>query len=334
MTKYKAGALSAFLSGKTEIEEDEVISESEKKPKKRVKRKSQQIEEALDGNGDQEVAKVEAPLNVEEPSASTRKRRQSYGKLMSDEEKNKTVFVGNLPVDITQKVLKRLFASCGAIETLRLRSAIPGKLHMPKKAAVIKRELSKNQDTIIAYVKFQEGKSVKGALKLNGNVLDGRHIQVDSCASSKRYDDKRTVFLGNLPFDANEERLYEHFSDCGDIEKVRLVRDRASGDGKGFGFVVFKDPTSVSFALKLDGEKFDNRNLRITRVVKKHKRKAPVFSASTKKWQKGETRPNRKSLNRSSVATDEDKKRPSKRVRELVKKRKSKKGKKSYTSTI
>lgn len=51
----------------------------------------------------------------------------------------------------------------------------------------------------------------------------------------------------------NEDEMISHFSDCGDIERVRIVRDKNSGLGKGFGFVVFK----VGFVL------FHNLNLEI-----------------------------------------------------------------------
>lgn len=40
--------------------------------------------------------------------------------------------------------------------------------------------------------------------------------------------------------DITEHPLREHFEDCGNVEAVRLVRDRESGMGKGFGYVLFE----------------------------------------------------------------------------------------------
>lgn len=34
--------------------------------------------------------------------------------------------------------------------------------------------------------------------------------------------------------------MREHFADCGDVVAVRIVRDRQSGMGKGFGYVLFE----------------------------------------------------------------------------------------------
>lgn len=40
--------------------------------------------------------------------------------------------------------------------------------------------------------------------------------------------------------DAQEEELRDAFKECGDIENIRIVRDRQLGSGKGFGYVNFK----------------------------------------------------------------------------------------------
>lgn len=43
--------------------------------------------------------------------------------------------------------------------------------------------------------------------------------------------------------DIQDESIWNAFMDCGRIEGVRVVRDRATGIGKGFGYVMF----SVSY---------------------------------------------------------------------------------------
>lgn len=54
------------------------------------------------------------------------------------------------------------------------------------------------------------------------------------------HDHKRSVFVGNLPFDVQDEDLYLHFMRCGEIEFVRVVRDKKTNIGKGFGYIQFK----------------------------------------------------------------------------------------------
>ena len=48
--------------------------------------------------------------------------------------------------------------------------------------------------------------------------------------------------------DIKEEDLNTSFTVCGEVPSVRIIRDSATGIGKGFGYVLFK---GCSFAVKL-----------------------------------------------------------------------------------
>lgn len=48
-----------------------------------------------------------------------------------------------------------------------------------------------------------------------------------------------TLFLRNLPFEADEGEVERLFSDVGGVQAVRLVRER-SGRSKGFAYVDFE----------------------------------------------------------------------------------------------
>jgi nucleolar protein 12 len=84
---------------------------------------------------------------------------------------------------------------------------------------------------------------VVAALKANNTVVEEKHIRVDRVGATATRALKRSVFLGNVPFDAKEEEVRAHFASVmegGDaaIEAVRLVRDPETQVGKGFGFVL------------------------------------------------------------------------------------------------
>ena len=49
------------------------------------------------------------------------------------------------------------------------------------------------------------------------------------------------------------------------VENVRVIRDRASNVGKGFGYVQFVDRSSVVLALKLNDALLDGRKLRVSK---------------------------------------------------------------------
>ncbi|KAJ1933178.1 Nucleolar protein 12, partial [Linderina pennispora] len=83
------------------------------------------------------------------------------------------------------------------------------------------------------------------------------------------HDMKRSVFIGNLDFEAEEEDLWRHFGTCGSVENVRVVRDATTNLGKGFAYVQFVDRATVDLALKLDGSLLAKRKLRVKRASEK-----------------------------------------------------------------
>ncbi|XP_038712296.1 heterogeneous nuclear ribonucleoprotein 1-like [Tripterygium wilfordii] len=51
------------------------------------------------------------------------------------------------------------------------------------------------------------------------------------------------LFIGGVSWDTNEDRLREYFQNFGEVLEAVIMKDRATGRGRGFGFVVFADPT-------------------------------------------------------------------------------------------
>ncbi|GET01280.1 RNA-binding protein Nop12 [Rhizophagus clarus] len=183
----------------------------------------------------------------------------------------RTIFVGNLPVSVIQKVnhkkLKALFSQFGKIESLRFRSIAFSEL-LPRKLAFIKGKFHPERDVLNAYIVYKESSSVQQAIAMNAQVFLGKHLRVDSVASPQNQDRRRTVFIGSLAFDAQEEELWLYFKSCGEIENVRIVRDSKTNVGKGFAFVQFKERASVELALKLNDTKLGPRKIRVTRCAK------------------------------------------------------------------
>jgi RNA recognition motif-containing protein len=58
------------------------------------------------------------------------------------------------------------------------------------------------------------------------------------------------LFVGNLPFKAQEQDLDGFFQSFGFApDRVEVMRDRATGNSRGFGFVDFNDGASGSAAV-------------------------------------------------------------------------------------
>lgn len=74
----------------------------------------------------------------------------------------------------------------------------------------------------------------------------------------------RSVFVGNIPYEATEEKLKDIFSEVGPVISLKLVFDRESGKPKGYGFCEYKDQeTALSAMRNLNGYEIGGRALRV-----------------------------------------------------------------------
>lgn len=74
----------------------------------------------------------------------------------------------------------------------------------------------------------------------------------------------RSVFVGNIPYEATEEKLKDIFNQAGSVASFKLVYDRETGKPKGYGFCEYKDQeTALSAMRNLDGFEIAGRKLRV-----------------------------------------------------------------------
>ncbi|MGJ8682834.1 RNA recognition motif domain-containing protein [Paraglaciecola sp.] len=72
-----------------------------------------------------------------------------------------------------------------------------------------------------------------------------------------------TLYVGNLPYRANEQAVQEHFEQQGTVNSVRLMKDRRTGKRKGYGFVEM-DTKGANKAIKnLNDSSFQERTLKV-----------------------------------------------------------------------
>jgi RNA-binding protein Musashi len=63
-------------------------------------------------------------------------------------------------------------------------------------------------------------------------------------------DVESRLFLGGLSWQTTEESLRFHFEQYGQVAAVEIMRDRNTGQPRGFGFVVFADKASVDSVME------------------------------------------------------------------------------------
>jgi len=73
-----------------------------------------------------------------------------------------------------------------------------------------------------------------------------------------------SVYVGNLPYSADENSLGQFFSQCGQVTNVRIIMDRETNRSKGFAFCEFADEQGAQQAVQqLNGADFQGRALRV-----------------------------------------------------------------------
>lgn len=81
------------------------------------------------------------------------------------------------------------------------------------------------------------------------------------------------IYVGNLPYGADDAALQELFSEYGTVNSARVIIDRFSGDSKGFGFVDMPDNTEANAACEaLNEQDFMGRSLRVNESRPKPRR--------------------------------------------------------------
>lgn len=45
------------------------------------------------------------------------------------------------------------------------------------------------------------------------------------------------LFVANISRECSEEELNDAFSECGEVKSVKIIKDRDTGQSRGFGFV-------------------------------------------------------------------------------------------------
>ncbi len=72
------------------------------------------------------------------------------------------------------------------------------------------------------------------------------------------------LYVGNLPYQTTESDLQALFESSGQVATINLVRDRATGQARGFAFVEMADADSARKAIsELDKYQYGGRSLTV-----------------------------------------------------------------------
>ncbi|KAJ0977373.1 hypothetical protein J5N97_012847 [Dioscorea zingiberensis] len=88
--------------------------------------------------------------------------------------------------------------------------------------------------------------------------------------------DTRTIFVSNVHFAASKDALSRHFNKFGEVLKVIVVTDAATGQPTGSAYVEFLRKESAELALSLNGTSFMSRILKVVRRSPAHPEAPPI----------------------------------------------------------
>jgi len=83
----------------------------------------------------------------------------------------------------------------------------------------------------------------------------------------------KSLFIGNLSFQATESDLRAMFQPFGQITRIHLAMDRETGRARGFAFVEMPNDDEAKKAISaLDGKEFGGRNVKVNEARPKGER--------------------------------------------------------------
>jgi cold-inducible RNA-binding protein len=86
----------------------------------------------------------------------------------------------------------------------------------------------------------------------------------------------RKLYVGNLSFRTEESTLQTMFAEVGPVDSVRLMRDKATGQSRGFGFVEMQTEEGAQAAIN----RFNEQELEGRRLTVNEARPQPEYSGA------------------------------------------------------
>jgi RNA recognition motif-containing protein len=79
------------------------------------------------------------------------------------------------------------------------------------------------------------------------------------------------IYVGNLPFSANEGEVRQMFEAHGAVTSVALINDRETGRPRGFGFVEMPSADAARAIAALNGKDMGGRPLRVNEAQERER---------------------------------------------------------------
>ena len=161
-----------------------------------------------------------------------------FNNIKYSTEENKQVFIKGISPEITEEELKEYINKKAPLieyKNIRLVLDINGK------------------NKGFAFVDFENQNQAKKFIDIMNDDNNEKNIKLKNselicafCLSPKSgKNDKRTLFINNLPFDVEKEQIKEMFNKFGKILDIRIIYNPHTQKPRGYGYIEFEEENSV-----------------------------------------------------------------------------------------
>ena len=89
------------------------------------------------------------------------------------------------------------------------------------------------------------------------------------------------IYVSNLAYNATDDDLRQLFASYGEVDTIRIITDRDTGQSRGFGFVEMPDSAAAKAAIQgLQGKELGGRTL----TVNEARPREPRRESSRSRW--------------------------------------------------
>ncbi|KAJ9311073.1 hypothetical protein DTO271D3_8662 [Paecilomyces variotii] len=193
---------------------------------------------------EEEVEVNGLPAKKARPEEATKPQEEATPPPVKRDRENATVFVENLPKDVSDVKIRQFFRDCGKINSLKV--------------------LAGHDESASAMVEFDSKEDAAVALTRDQKTLDGNTIDVHLGSGA-------TLFVTNFPPTADEAYIRNLFQKYGEIVDVRFPSLKYNTHRR-FCYVQFKSPSDAHRASELDGTTVE-KDLRLVARISDPSRK-------------------------------------------------------------
>jgi nucleolin len=270
----EAEAEAAAVEVEVAPQEDEDAARVARKAAKKAKKAGEAIAAAAEEEEEEEG--VPAPKKEKDTKKATADVVAEGEAPKKVHDNDNTVFVRGLPFATTEEALKKDFAECGELVSLKMPLNDEGYCKG------------------IAFVKYTSKEGMDKALAFNETDYGGRTVYVSPAADKpegkgkgkdgkgkgKGKDgkdggqnrDENTVFVRGLPFETTEETLKKDFTECGEISSLRMPLND-EGACRGIAFIKYSDKVGMEKAMKFNETDYGGRTIFVSDAADKPKGK-------------------------------------------------------------